>query len=322
MKAIKLLTLSILLGAGLGAHAQHNLHTSQYMNNWAFVNPAAIGSFTSLQAGFFFKNQWAGFDGAPTMQGLTISKPSKDLKMAFGGELYHDKIGVNNVYNLGGTYAYKIQLKGGQRVSFGLTGYLNMQQSEFAEVQTIVDNDPVYMANTKMVVMPNFRFGTYMYTPEYFVGFAIPNLMKNNVVVNGEAQGQTSFDTQDMHFFLHGGYNMELSRDVMFSPSLLIKHVSGTPVQLDFNLNATFLEKVGIGMSYRTSQEIVMMANYIIDEKLMIGYSYDLGFSDLSLFSNGSHEVMLRFKVRTSYREEAKPKVESEGSGSGGRIEI
>jgi len=298
--------LSLMLGSA--ATAQNTQHQSQYMLHQALINPAQTVTYNSLNAAVFYKNQWSGFSGAPTTQGFSIGKPFKGYNSAWNAQLFHDKIGVNNSYQIGGGYAYKFQINENIRIGFGLGAYLNMQQSNFAEVHTTVSGDPVYEANTKTIVMPNFRFSTYLYSDQYYVGFAVPNLLKNRVSFSGGETGLTEFDINDMHAFIHAGYKLELSRDLELWPSILVKHVVGTPVQIDFNANARFAEKVGFGLSYRTSQEVVLMANYNIKEELMIGYSYDVSFSDLSIFSSGSHEIMLTYKIRSSANPD-KPRV-------------
>ncbi len=318
--------LLLAIGFGTQASAQHQIHQSQYMHHQAFINPASIVSFNSLNAAMYYKNQWTGFTGAPTMQGISIGKPLKGYNAAWGAQIFHDKIGVNNFWQIGGTYAYKVRLQNNTKLGFGLSPYLNMQQSDFAEVQTTVANDPVFAASTKTTVMPNFRFGTYLYNDNFYLGLAIPNLLQNQVILNGDPKGETSFNASDMHLFVHAGYNLELGYEAMFTPSVLVKHVAGSPVQFDINLNAKFLDKVGVGLTYRSSQEMVIMAGYDINEEFMVGYSYDIGFSDLSLFNSGSHEIMVRYKIRTSYRDDNPVKDvdggDDDGGSGGGKIDL
>lgn len=298
--------------------AQNLMHQSQYMHHMAFINPAQIVTYNSLNAALFHKSQWVGFSGAPTMQGLSIGKSLPGFKSSWNAQVLHDKIGVNNTFHIGGTYAYKLQLNERVRLGMALGAYMNMAQSNFADVETTVTNDPVYQENTKAQIMPNFKFGAHLYTPEYFIGFALPNLLRNQVIYDGSSKGETSFDISSLHAYFNAGYHLELSRDLMFTPSILVKHISGAPVQLDINANAEFSEKAGVGLSYRTSQEVVMMASYRINEEFLIGYSYDVGFSDLSIFSSGSHEIMLTYKVRSSINpdkpvikeEDIKPRIE------------
>lgn len=283
-----------------GAVAQNQFHQSQYMNHHAFFNPGAVASYHSLNAAGFFKNQWTGFSGAPSIQGISIAKPLGSYKAGWGAQIIHDKIGVNNSFQIAGTYAYKVQLQSNMNIGLGLSGVLNASQSNFTEVQTIVSDDPMFMENSPMVMMPNFRFGAYAYNEDYYFGLAIPNLLKNQIVANA---GETSFDMANMHWYINAGKKVIVTDDLELWPSVMFKHVSGTPLQFDINANATFQEKVGVGLSYRSSQEFIMMANYWVNDQFLIGYSYDLGLGDLSLFHSGSHEIMLIYKVRTSYKD-------------------
>ena len=291
-------------------YGQHQFHQSQYMHHHYFVNPAAVATFNSTNIAGFYKNQWTGFTGAPTIQGVSIGGPFSGYNAGWGAQIIHDKIGVNNTWDISGTYAYKVQLSNNWKLGLGLSGVLHMTQSNFAEVETTIAGDPMFQESTPMVVMPNFRFGAYAYSSKSFVGLAIPNLLRNQIVTEGGAKGQTSFDASDMHMYIHAGTELEMSRDVTMTPSILFKHVSGTPLQFDVNVDSEFQEKVGVGISYRSSGEFIMRASYNVSEEFLVGYSYDLSFGDIGLFSGGSHEIMLRYKIRTSINED-EPKTKS-----------
>jgi hypothetical protein len=58
---------------------------------------------------------------------------------------------------------------------------------------------------------------------------------------------------------------------------------------------ATFNNKIRGGLSYRTSDAVVVLLGYKFLPELMLGYSYDLTTSNITNYSSGSHEIMLRY---------------------------
>jgi hypothetical protein len=42
---------------------------------------------------------------------------------------------------------------------------------------------------------------------------------------------------KDLHLYLASGFVMNLNRDLVLKPSILVKAVSGAPVEYDFNAN-------------------------------------------------------------------------------------
>jgi len=55
-----------------------------------------------------------------------------------------------------------------------------------------------------------------------------------------------------------------------------------------------------MGMDYRTNGDISALLGFIIQEKFMIGYSYDIPNPDISQYTSGSHEFMFGVTFRPS----------------------
>lgn len=291
----KLIITSLLAIAGISSQAQNQFHISQYMMHQAFMNPAAIGSYSSLNAAMFYKKQWAGFEGAPTFQGFNISSPIKGNKNHLGFTFVNDQIGVNTNMDISALYAYKFKTSSKSRLVLSLGASARLIQSNYMELETDIANDPLFQQNSPLIVTPNFKFGAYFYTPKFYLGLAVPNLLKNSIAYDGSFSGQTEFDVNDMHFYLHSGYTINANENVDIVPSVLLKQVSGAPLQADVNVNAVFNKKFGVGFSYRSSKELAAMLSYQLIESLKLAYAYDFNFSELSNYSSGSHEIMLVF---------------------------
>ncbi len=267
------------------------------MLHQAFMNPAAIGSYGNLNGAAFYKNQWTGFEGAPTFQGFNISSPIKGSANHLGFTFVNDRIGINTNMDISGIYAYKIKTSQKSRLVFSLAASARLIQSRYSELETDIANDPLFQQNSPMVLQPNFKFGSYFYTKKFYFGLAVPNLLKNSLAYDGSYQGNTEFDFNDMHFYVHSGYTFDLSDQVTLAPSVMIKQVSGAPTQMDINVHAVFKKKFGIGASFRSSKEIAAMLNYQIAKSFKLAYAYDFTFSELSNYSAGSHEIMLLFNM-------------------------
>lgn len=199
--------------------------------------------------------------------------------------------------DISGIYAYKVKTSQKSRLVLSLAASARLLQSRYSELETDIANDPLFQQNSPMVLQPNFKFGAYFYTKKFYAGLAVPNLLKNSITYDGSYQGSTEFDFNDMHFYLHSGYTFTLSDKVDLAPSFLLKQVSGAPTQLDLNVHAVFSKKFGVGVSFRSSKEIAAMLNYQITKSFKLAYAYDFGFSELSSYASGSHEIMLLFNL-------------------------
>lgn len=302
MKTIKMKTKIILVVAIIlpfafrnSVQAQTQFLVSQYMLHHAFVNPAAIANSNRINGAAFYRTQWTGFSGAPVLQGLNFNKPFGGGKNAAGLTVIHDAIGVNRDIEITGTYAYRAKVGVNKYLSFGLGATLTLLHSDFASVNTTQPNDPIFTANTPTFAMPNFKFGLYYFTPKFYAGFSLPNLLENKIVYATQYSGETVFNAKALHFFFNTGYSFKLNDKFDLNVSTMIKNVSGAPMQIDLNTTAVYNKKVGVGFSYRTSKELVGLINYQIDPSWKVAYSYDYNFNQLGNYSNGSHEIMLIF---------------------------
>lgn len=288
------ITLSVI---SLSGFAQNQFHMSQSMMYQPFINPAAIGSYNNLNGALFYKNQWTGFVGAPEIGGLSVNSPIKGSNHSVGFTFINDKIGISNNKDLSFMYAYKMKLNDKNYISLGLTGSMMMMQSNLANLDIIQGADPVFQANTPTYVMPNAKFGAYYFTNKFYAGFGIPNLMKNKIETNGIIKASTTFATDNIHFYIHSGYKFEINEDWDANASILLKEVSGAPLQIGLNGQFVYKELLGLGASYRTSKELVIMANYQITQELKLGYAYDFNMDDIGKYSSGTHEIILLFNI-------------------------
>ena len=94
-----------------------------------------------------------------------------------------------------------------------------------------------------------------------------------------------------------GGYVFDLGPDIKFKPSTLLKVVEGVPLQADISANFMFLEKFVVGVSYRWSSTVSVLADFQISDSLNIGYGYDLETTNLNNYNSGSHEIFLRYEI-------------------------
>ena len=73
MKLFRNLSIAILLMAGANVTAQQLPQFTQYMFNTISINPAYAGSRETLSIVGLHRSQWAGLDGAPETQTLSIN---------------------------------------------------------------------------------------------------------------------------------------------------------------------------------------------------------------------------------------------------------
>jgi type IX secretion system PorP/SprF family membrane protein len=100
------------------------------------------------------------------------------------------------------------------------------------------------------------------------------------------------------HYFVAAGYKFNVSDKFELEPSLQLKAAKAAPLQADINVRGIYDNMVWLGASYRTTDAVCIMAGAIIKDMFQIGYGYDITTSNLNSVSNGSHEIMLNYRLK------------------------
>lgn len=285
--------LIVFLLIGYSGYTQQDYQYSQYMSNLSYINPAYVGSNDFATVSGLFRKQWVKFDGAPNTGVITYETPFTKMNMGIGGIVSYDKIGVSKQLNVSVNYAYHLDF-GNSKLSLGLNAGILHYSANLSSL-TIWDEQDIAFANDfSGKVIPQFGFGTYYYSEKYFVGISIPRLTNINTEnpININLNNSPSLNR---HYYLIGGYNFDLSDDIILKSSTLIKYVKAAPLEAEITALAEYKELYSIGVSFRTGDCISPILQYKIKDFAKIGYSYDVTISKMRGYSNGSHEILLSY---------------------------
>ncbi|MBK6370815.1 MAG: type IX secretion system membrane protein PorP/SprF [Flavobacteriales bacterium] len=295
MRSMRSITLFVVLaGFALRSTAQQDPLYSQYMFNTLAFNPAYAGSADVFTVMALSRHQWVGFEGAPATQTILAHSPLKAQNLALGFSAINDKIGPSHQTAAYADCAYRIRTSEDTRLSFGLKGGLSIYQADLASLST-VEVDPSNV-NTAGQLLPNFGFGLYWHSPRYYLGASAPKLLKNELNI---ASGTVLMPaTEARHYFLMGGYVLDLSRDIKFKPAFMFRVVEGAPFSLDVNANFLLRERIWFGAMYRLGNAFGVMGQYQINDQFRVGYAFDLTTTRIGAYNAGTHEVMLSYDFR------------------------
>jgi len=285
---IPLLMVLLLLCLSFKVEAQQATLYSQYMFNPFTINPAYAGSRKSFSAVMLYRNQWLGMDGAPKSASLSVHTPLEGKKVGLGFNIINDKIGPTNNLGIFGTYAYRLSLGDGT-LSMALRAgtYRYQLDGNAIEYKNV---DKFTGASIAGSFIPSFDFGLYYYTKTLYGGLAINHVTGGKVDFDNTSDLSTQLTR---HFMLNFGYAIIINRNLIFKPSTLIKYTASAPANYDINLSVLLKETFWLGVSYRSSQDLVFITEFNITDILRAGYSYDLGLNSLTEFNNGSHELFI-----------------------------
>ena len=291
-----LMLLAVMLFAYQKSIAQTEPMYSQYMFNMLGVNPAYAGNREASSFNFFQRSQWIGLQGAPQTTSFSFDQSILNKRAGWGIQFYDDKIGVEKADGINIMGSTRIQVSENGILSGGLSlGLMNYRIDLMNVTGRFTPNDPAFYSNLNKW-MPSLGLGVYYNTDNFYAGVSIPNILKSRL---------TAFDlirsglqkVNQKHIFLTTGIVIPINEDLKLKPSTMIKMVEGAPIEADFNTNIWLRDIIGVGVSYRTGDAVIGMAEIQANQNLRFGYAYDMTISPLKFYNTGTHEIMIRYEI-------------------------
>lgn len=270
--------------------------TNQYVLNPLTINPAYAGNRGVLNVAAFYRKQWVGIQGAPETMTLTADLPVLENKVGLGLIIINDKVGVTRETYFISNYSYTLNIGEGA-LSFGLGAGIIATNTAWSDLVVLDPGDELYLVDSRRFIVPSFSFGTYYTNHNYFLGFSIPKFIGYKFNYDKNKYSLT-VDPSQYSFLFNTGYAFNVAPRLNFIPSTLISLTPGKKVVYDLNANFNFNNRFWAGASYRNARSAGALVQFQINNQFKVAYTYDFDTGKLSGYSNGSHEIMLRYEFR------------------------
>jgi type IX secretion system PorP/SprF family membrane protein len=270
---------------------------NQYMIYQPLVNFASSNSYSELSSAIYYRNQWVGFNGAPVNYAAQMAIPVKKINSSFGVRFVRDEIGVISSDVVSLNYAYQARLTRKSYLSFSFSPKIGFLKENRKNLVAVDDIDPLISQNIQKSGIFNAELGAYYYRYNFYFGGALPNLLRNNLIGTST---DVYFDFGELEWFVHSGYEFNINSRDNLNVSTLIKSDRGASLHGELNVMYQINNKIlGMGASYRTTNDLVAIFRFSILKQLALSYSYQYNFSNISNYQNGSHELMLVYELKT-----------------------
>jgi len=289
------------------SRAQQDPQFSQYVLNQFVYNPAYAGMDNALSVTAHLRTQWVGITGQPFIQNISVHSPVSLLHGGAGLQILNEEEGAMRATSVSFSYSYIYKSRIG-KFSVGLNGgvlQLNLDGSKLRapdgnyENNLIEHNDPLLPVVSVNGLAPDFAAGLFFSSNKVNLGLSSTHLIPMEVKLDGGG-GNLSMNLARQYYF-QASYLAKLGKTFALRPSVYLKS-NGDNLQGEadaiFSFNNFFWIGGGMrGYNDNTQDAIIAMTGINIGENLRIGYSYDYTISSLSAASNGSHEVVVNYRM-------------------------
>ena len=270
-------------------------------------NPGYAGAEQMLSATGVYRKQWQGFEGSPESQYLSIHTDLPMFNSGVGIHIQNDVLGAENTIAGYLTYSYGVDIGEGT-ISMGLSAgiaqksldgsILRAPQGNY-ENGNIDHNDVLLSSTMETSATPDFNVGAYYKNDDLEVGVGMRHVASTRF--NYDISGGTTSIKLKQALYVNAGYGWDFATNFKLLPAILFKSDFASHT-LDINARVVYNSNIWFGLSFRgydknTLDAGAAMVGLDLNNGLRIGYAYDLTISDVNRVSNGSHEILLNYRV-------------------------
>lgn len=290
---LRLITLfSLLTMVGGKIYAQQDPLYNLYSFNQFMINPAYAGVYNNFNANIISRKQWAGIEGAPLTNMLSLHSSVSD-DFGTGLLVVNDQLGVNSNTEAQLAFSYKL-FSGSKTLAFGVQGGMINYNYDYSKLNLEYLDDTGLDMNNERFTKANFGGGVFYMTDYFFVGLSVPRIL--NVEVN---DGMTSSTRYKPHYYLSGGWVIKSKSvsEILFKPTFLVRYTSNAQLSADISMNALFANTIWAGVTLRNLNGVAVNTQLQINRKFRFGYSFELSTNKLVRDNYGTHELSLMVEL-------------------------
>ncbi|WP_299261779.1 PorP/SprF family type IX secretion system membrane protein [uncultured Aquimarina sp.] len=305
MKKIYIQLIVVLLSNGFLLCKMYGQQTPVFANydyNAILINPAHAGFYPNTDVTLTNRGYLNQIDGSPRNIGLTFNTPLNSRNVGLGAGFSSDKIGVTTATSLFASYAYKIIFDHNYNrarwwsynpnvLSFGITGGILLYNENLQELG--IQNDPNFENNINTTI-PTIGIGILYNREHIYVGFSASNVLVNSLASDDNIN-------LDNPLYAYMGYRFFTTRfqELMIKPNVLIKYVSGAPIQTDLNLTVNYKNRIEGGLGYRTNSSINFLAGFYFFDHWRLLYNYNQTLRSNPI--NNTHGIILSYRFGAGF---------------------
>ena len=267
-------------------------------DNLLFTNPAFAGMSDGICATAINRQQWVGFEGAPTTTLAGIHSKIKlfGVTSGIGLTINDDRFEFEKNFQAKLAYSYHKRVRGGV-LGIGIeAGVINKDlQGEWEYPDINGSEDPfikITDVGTKAAFLLDLGVGVFYKAGNgFFASVSMSHLHQPDI----DYLNINSASFLRRHYFASTGYSFRLlNSPIEMQPSVFVKF-DGTKMQYSGNISALYNKKVRLGVSYRNLEAIIPMVSFELISGLKVGYAYELSLTRLITVSKGSHEIFVGY---------------------------
>jgi type IX secretion system PorP/SprF family membrane protein len=295
----RILSIVALITVVYSASAQQLYTSSLYEMQSLLHNPGTAGLFQDNMIGASYRSQWSGISGSPRTAMVFGSYNLKKENAGISGYLFTDQTGPTSRTGLSASFAKHLKMKDGSVWSVGIEARALQFGIDRAKLSATLGADPA-LGNAENRFKFDAGLGVAYQKNNLRLGASVSQLVQSKL---GFYNGTTTLAEEARvyrHYYFHGSYSWNVDESTEITPNFLVIYLPNAPTEIQGGVKVEHKDLFWWGLSFRAKQSAIISAGVNIQQRLNLGYSFDIYRTPLSLFDAGAnaHELMLRLKLK------------------------
>jgi len=267
------------------AYGQSDIFLTQQWFSRINMNPAATGNSNNVDVFVLNRQQWIGFENAPSTSILNAHSYFNSIQSGLGLSLMLDKMGVSRqTVNAMFSYAYHIDLTDEVLLSLGLAGGLfnnhwHPRANSFAEPE----KDDFYDEKSSRTAA-DFHSGFELRGYGATLGASVTHLLNSSP--ERSISGKPGREING-----YARYRTAINQNIDIAPGIMYRNANHSHF-FDVNVTGYYQKKYWVGLSLRPKKSFAAMMGFEYNI-FRIGYAYDRSIGAVASLPANTHEFML-----------------------------
>jgi type IX secretion system PorP/SprF family membrane protein len=241
--------------------------------------------------------------------------PLAIVRSGIGLKLENDGIGAQGNTAFALAYNYQMPINN-SILAVGLAAGMSQYRLDGSVIRTpggvysgglINHEDNLLSSNSETGIAPALEGGVYFKNPKFNAGLGIRNINSPTITLN-----QLQYQLKRAYFFTAEG-NFQLNNKFSVHPSIFVR-TDAVQLQVDAGVIMRYNDNIFLGGTLRgynssSLDAVAIIGGFKLNQKFTIAYAYDLTLSSLQRVSNGSHEIVLRYRIKEGFGSIRPPKI-------------
>jgi type IX secretion system PorP/SprF family membrane protein len=219
-------------------------------------NPAVVGTTKCLESRIGYRQQWLGFENAPSTGFVNMHGKFGKGKFNFHGigiAAMNDQAGPFGMTEAQVMYSFHLRMAKKYYWSNGIGIGFNQYSVDYG-VMSFEDqvNELSIDRPLNTFVFPIINYGSWLYRDDRFYGLSVRNLNAKKISGLGNSR-------LNAHWTIALGRAIKINKELIFKPALLFNYVGKSRISFDSQFLLEFKEKISLGLGARNGHGVSAM---------------------------------------------------------------